>query len=167
MIFAPWPSRLSAHALAFAGLLFCVSQVMIFSCTPPRALTCFTRYLEPQPGRDRRRATCCPCCRSPADPTCLPAAVAVPVTVDADERRDRGEERSEHSLLFTFTNLLCVAFTTGSESRIRLLFRLDEPAERRVEGASTPWRSASRTSAPVIRSTSVLLRAWTSSSIDG
>ena len=46
MMSAPLPIRLAAHDLAFAGLLFCVSQVRIRSflpLTPPRALSWFTR----------------------------------------------------------------------------------------------------------------------------
>src|SRR5438045_2229292 len=46
MILAPWPSRLTAHALAVVGLLFCVSHVLIARCrlpTPPFALICLTR----------------------------------------------------------------------------------------------------------------------------
>src|SRR2546423_7046986 len=46
MILAPCPSRLTAHDLALAGLLFCVSQVLITKCrlrTPPLALICLTR----------------------------------------------------------------------------------------------------------------------------
>ncbi len=46
MMSAPLPIRLAAQDFAFAGLLFCVSQVMIRSflpLTPPRALIWFTR----------------------------------------------------------------------------------------------------------------------------
>ena len=47
MMFAPAPSRLAAQALAFAGSLFWVSQVLIWSCRPPKApplaLICATR----------------------------------------------------------------------------------------------------------------------------
>ena len=43
----PWPSRLTAHALAVVGLLPCVLQVLITRCrpptTPPFALICLTR----------------------------------------------------------------------------------------------------------------------------
>ena len=45
MTFAPWPISLSAHALAIAGLLPCVSHVTICSLrpsTPPLALTWLT-----------------------------------------------------------------------------------------------------------------------------
>ena len=48
MMSAPLPIRPAAHAFAFAGLLFCVSHVMIRSLrplTPPRALICWTRTL--------------------------------------------------------------------------------------------------------------------------
>src|SRR3954463_1783186 len=43
---APWPIRLSAHDLAFAALLFCVSQVLItnlWPAAPPLAFSCLTR----------------------------------------------------------------------------------------------------------------------------
>src|SRR3954454_23399785 len=43
---APWPIRLSAHDLAFAALLFCVSQVLITNlcpAAPPLAFSCLTR----------------------------------------------------------------------------------------------------------------------------
>src|SRR6185312_11791634 len=45
---APPPMRLAAHDFAFAGLLFCVSQVRITSLrpsTPPFALSWLTRTL--------------------------------------------------------------------------------------------------------------------------
>src|SRR3954463_1999681 len=43
---APWPIRLSAHDLAFAALLFCVSQVLITNlcpAAPPLAFSCLAR----------------------------------------------------------------------------------------------------------------------------
>ena len=46
MMSAFWPISFAAHAFAIAGLLPCVSQVMIWSgrpLTPPLALTCSTR----------------------------------------------------------------------------------------------------------------------------
>src|SRR2546423_2026153 len=45
MILAPWPSRLSAQALALAASLFCVSQVLITNLYLPLALICLTRIL--------------------------------------------------------------------------------------------------------------------------
>src|SRR2546423_3900415 len=46
MMFEPWPSRLTAHALAVVGLLPWVLQVLISRRrppTPPFALICLTR----------------------------------------------------------------------------------------------------------------------------
>src|SRR6188472_3047879 len=47
MMLDPWPSRLTAHALAVVGLFPCVLQVLITRCrpptTPPFALICLTR----------------------------------------------------------------------------------------------------------------------------
>src|SRR2546427_4095315 len=43
MMLAPWPSRLSAQALALAASLFCVSQVLITNLYLPLVLICLTR----------------------------------------------------------------------------------------------------------------------------
>src|SRR3954454_13303211 len=140
MIFAPWPSRLSAHDLAFAGLLFCVSQVMILSCTPPRALTCLTRTWAAARAGSSKGDMLPLLSKAQPITTGAPAAFADPVTVTASTSAvTMARSAASAPFLFTFTSTSCaVAWTSGAESRVRLLFRLDQALERCMQRSIDP-----------------------------
>src|SRR3954449_2465747 len=136
MTFAPWPSRLSAHAFALAGLLFCVSQVMILSCTPPRALTCLTRTCAAARAGSSKGDIWPLLSYAQPITTDLPAADAEPVTVAARTSAvSMTRSAASAPFLFTFTWTSCaVANTSGGwESRVGLLFGLDQAAESSVQ----------------------------------
>ena len=104
MMFAPCPSRLSAHDFALAGLLFCVSQVMILSCTPPRALTCFTRTWAAARAGSSKGAMLPLLSNAQPITTCFPAALADPVTVAATTSAATMTRSAPSApFLFTFT----------------------------------------------------------------
>ncbi len=117
---APLSSRLSAHDLALAGLLFWVSQVMIFTCTPPRALICLTRTLAAA-SAGLSKGAMLPLL-SKAQPIVIApfvAAAAVPVTeTPTPSAATTARSAPSAPLLFTFTTSSCAfAFTCGAESR--------------------------------------------------
>ena len=138
MMFAPCPSSFAAHAFAIAGLLPCVSHVVIWSGRPLDAalrVHLLRRAAAPRRAPGRRTAPSRPCCRTPSrsrSAWCWAAgADAAVIATTAVSVASAAAIAPVFLLVITPPGAL--DWFEQASSRPRFLSRLDEAVQRRVQ----------------------------------